>query len=50
MSSGLRNRSIEHKKSYEKTIARAEKLSEEERMRLARKVLMAAVQVAQPKK
>ncbi|MHB1869135.1 MAG: hypothetical protein ACYCPP_09355 [Nitrososphaerales archaeon] len=40
----------EHYGSYEETIARAEKLTEEERMKLARKVLLAAIQSAPTKK
>jgi hypothetical protein len=50
MPSRHKNKGIEHEKSYKETIARADKLSEVERMRLARKVLLAAVQVAEPKK
>ena len=39
-----------HVESYEETIARAEKLTEEERMQLARKVIMAGLQTASTKK
>jgi len=45
-----KNRKKELHGSYEETIARAEHLTEEERMRLARKVLLAAVQSAPAKK
>ena len=45
-----KNKKRETQKSYEETIARAERLTEEERMELARKVLLAAVQSAPTKK
>ena len=50
MSNTHKDRKKGHTESYEETIERAEKLTEEERMQLARKVLMAGLQSASTKK
>ena len=50
MTSEGRHRKVKEAESYEETIAGAKKLTEEERMELARKVLLAAVPSARRKK
>jgi hypothetical protein len=47
---GRKNGKRGTRESYEDTIEKAEKLTEEERMQLARKVLLVAVESAQAKK